>query len=103
MAKLKRVRKLLFAAVGFAASLAVLLPPQAPSKMREGAAVVIALATLLGVYQVRNDRPVTREDLARKIDYHATPVPPRRDDVAGPPRRHVQGDQPDRPGSTDYP
>jgi len=51
-----------------------------------------------GVWYIRNDRPVTREDLARKVDYHRTPTPPRRDDVAGPPRRHVQGDHPDRPG-----
>jgi hypothetical protein len=69
MAKLKRVRKLLFAAVGFAASLAVLLPPQAPSKMREGAAVVIALATLLGVYQARNAPPPAPPTLfARRHD-----------------------------------
>lgn len=54
MLKLKRIRKLLYAGLGQAAGLALLLPPQAPSKVREAGAVVIALASLFGVYQSRN-------------------------------------------------
>lgn len=57
MAKLKRIRKLLYAGLSQAAGLALLLPPQAPSKVREVGAVVIALASLFGVYQAKNAPP----------------------------------------------
>jgi hypothetical protein len=63
MTRLKRVRKLLYGALGFAVALAVLIPPEAPGKLNEIAAVAIALASLFGVYQAKNAAPPSAEAL----------------------------------------
>jgi hypothetical protein len=97
---LARVRKAVTAAVGLAITLVLLVPEDSiPEQWRPWVGLLLAVGTVAGVYRVRNDKPVTREDLMRKVDYYQKPRPPREDDdVAGPPRRHIQGDRPDRPG-----
>jgi hypothetical protein len=65
-ARIKRIRKLLYAALGFAVTLAVLIPPEAPGWMREAAAVAIALASLFGVYKATNAPQPSAEGLLAK-------------------------------------
>jgi hypothetical protein len=68
LAKLKRIRKLLYATIGFGVTLAVLIPPEAPGKLNEAAAVVLALGALVGVYKARNAPPPSAEGLlARRV------------------------------------
>jgi hypothetical protein len=67
-AKLKRIRKLLYAAIGFGVALAVLIPPEAPGKLNEAAAVVLALGALVGVYRAKNaPAPSAEALLARRV------------------------------------
>jgi hypothetical protein len=53
-ARIKRIRKLLYGTLGAAAALALLIPPEAPGKLNEFGAVVLALAGLFGVYKATN-------------------------------------------------
>jgi hypothetical protein len=63
MTRLKRVRKLLYGAIGFGVALAVLIPPEAPGKLNEIAAVVLAVGALVGVYKAKNAPPASAEAL----------------------------------------
>jgi membrane protein implicated in regulation of membrane protease activity len=65
MRNLGKYRKAIVAALGAAAVIAAELPADAPSWLTGTFAVLSALAVLA----VRNDRPVTREDLKRQVDY----------------------------------
>jgi hypothetical protein len=68
MNRLKRIRKLLYAAAGVAVALALLIPPEAPGKLNEIAAAVLAVGALVGVYKAKNAPPPSAEALlARRV------------------------------------
>jgi hypothetical protein len=62
-ARLKRIRKLLYAAAGAAVALALLIPPESPGRLNEIAAAVLAVGALFGVYKARNAPPASAEGL----------------------------------------
>jgi type IV secretory pathway protease TraF len=66
---LARYRKAIVGAIGLAATIAATIPTDTPAW--RWAQVIVALATALGVYGVRNAPPVTRDDLKQ-----ATAPPP---------------------------
>jgi hypothetical protein len=114
-----RARKAIVAALGTAVTLVLLVPEETiPERWRPWVGVILGLGTVAGVYRVRNDLP-TRDELLRKLNNYgdeprvggypsgrrkASEIPPpstgikppRQDDVAGPPRRHLKGDRPVR-------
>jgi hypothetical protein len=65
-ARIKRIRKLLYATIGFGVALAVLIPPEAPGKLNEAAAVVLAVGALVGVYRAKNAPAPSAEGLLAK-------------------------------------
>jgi hypothetical protein len=71
-----------------------------PGELPDWVVTLAAAVNVLGVYLApRNAGRVTREDLRRATDYFGDQRQERhvrRDEVAGPPRRHVRGDK--RPG-----
>jgi hypothetical protein len=74
MRNLARYRKFIVALLAAAAVIGAELPPDAPGWLTGTFAVLGAF----GVLAVRNARPVTREDLAREVDYHVRPERPKR-------------------------
>lgn len=105
---LARYRKFIVAILSAAAVVAAEIPPDAPGWLTGAFAVLGAL----GVLAVRNDqRPTRRADLRQRLEFdRPKPAEPTtygrrgKDDLEGPPRRHVRGDRPpgrgeDPPGS----
>lgn len=75
-ARIKRIRKLLYATLGVAVALALLIPPQAPGKLNEIAAAVLAVGALVGVYKAKNAPPASAEGLLpRRVRESAGDVP----------------------------
>jgi hypothetical protein len=85
MTKLARIRKTLVALLGTAATVAATIPPDTP--LWRTAQIILAVATIVGVYQVRNAQPVTREALKEQTrgprtgNPYADPPPPRQSRV----------------------
>jgi hypothetical protein len=73
-ARLKRIRKLLYAALGFAVALAVLIPPEAPGWMHEAGAAAVAIGALFGVYKAKNAPQPSAEGLLAKRARSAPPT-----------------------------
>jgi hypothetical protein len=87
--RIARIRKAIVTALGMAVTLVLLVPEEnIPERWRPVVGIVLALGTIFGVYVVSNDRPVTREDLKRTVDY---PGPTR---FAGPEDRRGFGGGP---------
>jgi hypothetical protein len=81
MRRVARVRKAIVTAVGMAVALVLLVPEESiPERWRPVVGLVLAVGTVVGVYQVRNHQPVSRQDVARKIDYHQPTRHVRRED-----------------------
>jgi hypothetical protein len=66
---LARVRKAIAAALGLAATLIVLVPEETvPERWRPWAGLILAVATVAGVYRVKNAQPVSsRQQAADRV------------------------------------
>ena len=89
--RLARTRKIVVGALGFAVTLVLLVPQESiPEQLRPWVGLLLAVATLVGIYKVRNDQPAAPTVFARRVEVEQ-PDPPRpREQERRAPRRPVE-------------